>query len=315
MALPKLNLPSLSSTNYSTYSNTNIPSTKGNVHIYQPKVIDGTVFIAFGACLGFIFLIILSLWAILTFKSWQSARSEYKRREIESKYQFDPFYISNNTNQRSTLSLLGNEKNNIFMDPLSGISTYEDLEDFDTSSSSLTTSSSSNSSPFHSDISEKILKSQKSSGGNNSNTSTLIAGNGNGPYGLHARQDSMFISPTEILQSEAWNSSNISLDSTVDTLTGNQLKKTSLPIISNGSMNNSFQNFTAPSDKSSFQYIPKSSMINLSTTSFANSPAPSIPTSTGQPTTGTPNTNKTSNTSNSKHKRAPSMMLDDLLNE
>ncbi|CCD23930.1 Csi2p NDAI_0C02700 [Naumovozyma dairenensis CBS 421] len=179
-----------------------IPATDGNYNIYRSNQLDGTVFIAFGSCLAFILVLLLSLWAFLAFNAWNGARKEYQRKAIEEKYQYDPFYFnnSNNSNKSSSLSASSSSNN----------SNYSDNE---------------------SDISEKFLKPKNSRmtlysmnsasalnllNGKSSNTEFNSSEKTNNDLNSTFR-NSMFISPTEILQQETqFNNNSINGSSIFD---------------------------------------------------------------------------------------------------
>ncbi|KAL3231674.1 Chitin synthase 3 complex protein CSI2 [Nakaseomyces bracarensis] len=91
---------STSSTSYSSYSSSTssitpspvyIPSAENNKYVYHVKQPSGTVYTAFGSCLGFILLVLLFVWLLFAFKSWKNARNEYQIRERENQYQYDPY--------------------------------------------------------------------------------------------------------------------------------------------------------------------------------------------------------------------------------
>lgn len=93
--------PSIASVN-SSYSNASsityikpsaisIPSAENNKYVYHVKHPSGTVYTASGSCLGFIILVLAFVWLAFAIKSWKSARNEYKIRERETQYQYDPY--------------------------------------------------------------------------------------------------------------------------------------------------------------------------------------------------------------------------------
>lgn len=203
-----------------------IPSSSDNQYIYHSNHIGGTVFIAVGSCLGFIILVIIAAWIIFGISAWNSARKEYKLKEIENKYQYDPFFFANGTDSSD---------NSI---------NYSDGED-------------------GSDISEKILKNKSSrlslySLGSTSvlnllnqqhkdrdeNGASPIDGAINNSHVNNANRNSLFISPTEILQNEAnnstlWNHSNANASSLFDSATSTPREQLAAQIISNSNMDNS----------------------------------------------------------------------------
>lgn len=165
-----------------------VPNVSNDRYIYQAHHIGGTVFIAVGSCLGFILLVVTIAWAAFALSSWYSARKEYQLKEMESKYQYDPFYLSPGTDFNDTSSL-----------------NYSDGDE-------------------NSDISEKVLKNKSSrltlhtfgSGSvlnllNQDNKTNDISDNAN--KSSNNNRKSMFISPTEVLQNEIMNQSNIWQDS------------------------------------------------------------------------------------------------------
>ena len=159
---------SVISTSSITPSSVYIPVTDGNKFLYQAHHPNGTVFIAFAGCLGAILLSLTGAWIALNIKSWRSARKENKLRNLENQYQHDPFYFQTSIN-----------------DDESETSSHSD----------------------DSDISEKVLKN------NSSRMSLYTLGSTSVLNLLNNKTDandnfrsSMFISPTEILQSDANNS-------------------------------------------------------------------------------------------------------------
>ncbi|CAI4052858.1 hypothetical protein SUVZ_15G1450 [Saccharomyces uvarum] len=163
------------STSSITPSSVYIPVTDGNEFIYQARHPDGTVFIAFASCLGAVLLSLTAVWIALTIKSWRSARRENKLRNLESQYQYDPFYFQSNSND----------------------------DDSETSSHS-----------GDSDISEKILKDKSSRMSLYTLGSSSVLNLLNNTTDTNENfRSSMFISPTEILQRDANNSNTSSQQS------------------------------------------------------------------------------------------------------
>lgn len=280
--MPKLTTTSVSTSsgaNYSTYS-LGIPSTAGNHYIYHSNDINGTVFIAFGACLGFFFLILAFIWGWLSIREYQRLRKEYRKREFQSKYQFDPYYTSNGKDKSSSSSnsSIKDEKgNNIFMEQYS-LGTYSDWDD-DLSSYS----------NAQSDISEKVLMSK---------------------FQKHAKNNSLFISPTEILKQEALNFSSVSLDDDTETYSDNQSEieddseRDTSVVLPGTTQRETVRN----SNGSNFQYIPKSSMINLNNGN-------SISFNTMHSTEELINKNNRYTTSERNLGKGPSGLLDEMLND
>ncbi|CAI4051141.1 Csi2p SKDI_15G1490 [Saccharomyces kudriavzevii IFO 1802] len=169
-------------TNHSDFSSSSItpssvyiPVTDGNKFIYQARHPNGTVFIAFASCLGAILLSLTSVWIALSIKSWRSAQRENKLRNLENQYQYDPFYFQSKSNDNE-----------------SETSSHSD----------------------DSDISEKVLKKKTSrmSLYTLGSTSVLNLLNNKTEPNENFRS-SMFISPTEILQSDGNNSNTWSQQS------------------------------------------------------------------------------------------------------
>lgn len=215
---------SSTSQSYSATFTPIIPSSSDNQYIYHSKHIAGTVFIAVGSCLGFIILVIIAAWIIFGINAWNSARKEYKLKEIENKYQYDPFFFTNGTDSSD-----------------SSIN-YSDGED---------------------DISEKILKNKSSrlslySLGSTSvlnllnqnhndqdeNVVPSMDGTMNHNHVNNANRNSLFISPTEILQNEAnnsalWNHGSANASSLFDSAMSTPREQLTAQIISNPNLGNS----------------------------------------------------------------------------
>lgn len=95
-------ITSTSFTSYSSYSTSSssitpspvyIPSAENNKYVYHVKQPSGTVYTAFGSCLGFIILVLFFVWFAFAIKSWKNARNEYQIREREHQYQYDPYFF------------------------------------------------------------------------------------------------------------------------------------------------------------------------------------------------------------------------------
>lgn len=186
-----------SSYSNSTYSNTTtssqsasvtfvpvIPSSDDNKYVYHTKHMSSTVFVAVGSCMAFIIAVVVVVWIMFGIGAWRSARKEYKLKEMEQKYQYDPFFYGN------------------------GMETGESSD-----------------SDEGSDISEKVLKNKSSrlslySLGSTSVLNLLNQAKSDAPEPnatTNNNRRSMFISPTELLQSEANNSTLWAGDSPVTT--------------------------------------------------------------------------------------------------
>lgn len=147
-----------------------IPSSGENKYVYHTKHTGGTVFIAVGSCLAFILVVLIGVWMVFGVGAWHSARKEYKLKEMEEKYQYDPFFFES-----------GNDT--------AGLSDSDE----------------------GSDISEKVLKNKSSRLSLYSLGSTSVLNLLNQPKNdtadpstnMNNNRRSMFISPTEILQTEA----------------------------------------------------------------------------------------------------------------
>lgn len=160
-----------------------IPSSGDNKYVYHSKHISGTVFIGVGSCLAAIISVVVAVWVIFGISAWHSARKEYRLKEMEEKYQYDPYFL---TKSRSTSSSDSDESSDISEDILKKKSSRLSLYSLgSTSVLNLLNQA----------------KSDQPDPANNTNTNN---------------RRSMFISPTELLQSEA----NKSTVWTNDTPTG-----------------------------------------------------------------------------------------------
>lgn len=200
----------------STTTNTNyvsnpvtIPSDQEikNPHINHVTSTDGTVFIAFGSCLGFIIVVLMLLWGLLSFRAWRSARHEYQLKAMQSRFQIDPFSSAGGTYFSSdNSSYNSSDSENYGNNEKEGDIGEEVLK---TKSSRLSFYSLGSNSALNllNNFNSPNTKNNKS---NNSNT---IMKN----HLLNNSRLSMFISPTEILQNEAYQGGyNLSNDSFFD---------------------------------------------------------------------------------------------------
>lgn len=156
-----------------------VPSASENKYVYHKSQKDGTVFIAVGSCIGFLILATIGIWLFFTIRAWSSARKEYRLKEMENKYQYDPFF---------------------FAEPYDNSTDFSDTDD-------------------RSDISEKVLKtkaSRVSMYSLGSNSALNLLNQGQPPQASNAVVDpnaalvnasNMFISPTEILKTQGNNRS------------------------------------------------------------------------------------------------------------
>lgn len=218
-----------------------VPNEEDNRYIYRASHAGGTVFIAVGSCLGFILLLVGLVVGIFTITSWYRARKEYKLKEIESKYQSDPFFFSQATDSGDNNS-------------------YSDNDD-------------------NSDISEKVLKTRNSRmtlhtlGStsvfnllNHDNKSSDVLDN-SAQKQSHNKRQSMFISPTEILQNEGGNQSNIWSDSNfsssriLDSADSTPREQVRTQFINNPSMSNLASNTPWKESISPREYIQNNSSL------------------------------------------------------
>lgn len=173
------------SSSYSATFTPVVPSSSNNKYVYHEKQKSGTVFIAVGSCLGFIILCTIVAWLFFGLRAWRSARKEYQLKEVENKYQYDPFFFAG-----------ASEK-------LDNSTDYSDTDD-------------------GSDISEKVLKTRSSrvsaySLGSNSalnllqqqppHASDVVVD----PNAAFANASNMFISPTEVLKNQGQNGSSLNM--------------------------------------------------------------------------------------------------------
>ncbi|CDF89422.1 ZYBA0S04-03972g1_1 [Zygosaccharomyces bailii CLIB 213] len=162
-----------------------VPSATDNKYIYHERQRSGTVFIAVGSCLGFIIVCTVVVWLFFGLRAWRSARREYRLKEVENKYQYDPYFFAGAS------------------DRLDNSTDYSDTDD-------------------GTDISEKVIKTRSPrlstySLGSNSALNLLQQ---QPPHASDAVVDpnaaffnasNMFISPTEVLKNHGQNASNLNL--------------------------------------------------------------------------------------------------------
>lgn len=179
---------------------------------YYPNDIDGTVYIAFGGVLGFLLLLIVLIWSILSFKSWYEARTQKHYRDtLKQNYNNLMYTHTNGSDEYFT--------NDSFKDEIKDPSSVATTSTNTSPSSSYNSRSSIQSSSHVSDISEKLLKQQQVRKGtdkdkliarksmtfinNHNNSLSNITNNNNNNNGTSNKNNEefqkLFVSPTEVL--------------------------------------------------------------------------------------------------------------------
>lgn len=255
-----------------------IPSSAENKYIYHAKHAGGTVFIAVGSCLAFILFVLVVVWTLFGIGAWHSARKEYKLKEMEDKYQYDPFFFSN-TNESSDYSD-SDEKSDISEKVLKNKSSRVSL--YSLGSTSVL----------------NLLNQGKS--GVERNNEPLV--------GNSANRRSMFISPTELLQNEAnrtglWVNDKESSSNLFDSPASTQLEHSYAQFINNGE--------SLGVEKPNIYYHQNNSG---STADLLLSSKPILSPDDSPSSFGTNGTND-SNARRKKNYRPPSVHLDELLDE
>lgn len=276
---------SSSSSSHSSYHATFtpvVPGASGNKYIYHDSQKGGTVFIAVGSCIGFIILASFGIWLFFAIRAWKSARQEYKLKELENRYQYDPFFFAGAP------------------EPYDNSTDFSDTDD-------------------GSDISEKVFKTKASrvsmySLGSNSALNLLNQAQPPhasdaivDPNAAFANASNMFLSPTEILKSQNNNKT-----------TWNLAQPTQLGLDSSEPNSNTStpreQTFTQIIGHQSTYSLPpmmRNNYMNNTHSSLASiSPYANMPDINGNNSNNNPPPRRTKG----KDYRPPSMQLDTLLN-